>query len=138
MDFSFAPIMRAVVDDRLYIVQGLDTLPLCDSFRWFTPHDSIKYYPLCDDFGPLNMVSVLAFSKQLDAELSAYPFCRFFFRADEGERNLTNAIFLLGAYMILMIGSSPCDISCGRIFVSFTTFVLPWESRGSSRRELSV
>ena len=102
-----APIMRAVVDDRIYIVQGVDTLPLCESFRWFTPHDSIKYFPLCDDFGPMNMESVLAFSKQLDAEISAHPCCRLFFRANEGARALTNAIFLLGTYMILMIESSP-------------------------------
>ena len=55
----------------------------------------------------MNMESVLAFSKQLDAEISAHPCCRLFFRADEGARALTNAIFLLGTCMFLMMGSSP-------------------------------
>ena len=95
-----------VIDDRLYIAQGIESLPPSDMFRWFQPHESIQYHHLCDDFGPMNMASILKFAKQLDAELAQNPACRFFYCAEEGKRALTNAIFLLGSYMILMLDST--------------------------------
>ena len=62
-------LMQPVIEDRLYIVQGIDSLPMSDTFRWFRPHASIKYHPLCDDFGPMNMSCVISFAQQLEEEL---------------------------------------------------------------------
>ena len=95
--------MQPVIEDRFYIVQGIDSLPPSDMFRWFEPDSTIQYDALCDDFGPMNMACVLKFAKQLDTKLSHNPTCRYFYRADDGPRALTNAIFLVGSYLILML-----------------------------------
>jgi cell division cycle 14 len=98
-----SPIIHPVLEDRLYVTQGVDTLPDGDAFRVFKPSDSVQYCSFCDDFGPMNMHSCAAFIKQLDKELLEHPTSRLFYCVDDGERNLTNAVFLLGAYMILKL-----------------------------------
>jgi hypothetical protein len=103
--------MHSVILDRLYLVQGIDTLHLCEKFRWFLPHESIQYFPSCDDFGPMNMASVIGFAKQMHRELSDNPGCRFFYRADAEKRALTNAIFLLGAYLVLMVDLASDEVA---------------------------
>jgi cell division cycle 14 len=90
--------------DRLYICQGVDILPEGDTFAVFTPDASIQYHPICDDFGPMNMSSVIAFAQQLDGALEDNPSRILFYVVDVGRRSLTNAIFLVGAYMILNLG----------------------------------
>ena len=105
------PVMQAIIEDRLYIVQGIDALPPSSTFRWFQPQSSIQYFPLCDDFGPMNMASVLKFAKQLETELAEDPTCRLFYCAPEGRRALTNAIFLVGCYLILMLDWSTDSVA---------------------------
>ena len=94
--------MRLVVE-RLYLCQNVDILPEGEWFRNFVPDPSIQYYPLCDDFGPMNMSSIIKFVRQLDEELHQFSSCTFFYSIDSNRRSLTNAIFLLGAYMILRL-----------------------------------
>ena len=98
------PLVHAVLDDKLYITQGVDTLPRSRNIRWFEPPKSMEYHPLCDDFGPMNMASVLQFAEQLHSELCQNPTCRFFVPSAEGRRPLTNSVFLLGSYLVLMPG----------------------------------
>ena len=93
---------------RLYICQGVDVLPDGDQFRSFLPDVLIQYHPLCDDFGPMNMSSVIRFVEQLDDEL--HQSCTLLYSVDESKRSLTNAIFLLGAYMILRLGTSADEV----------------------------
>ena len=76
-------------------------MPEGDRFKRFVPDESIKYFPLCDDFGPMNAASVIQFVSQLDSELEEHSECILFYCVDDGQRALTNAVFLLGAYMIL-------------------------------------
>ena len=102
---------QPVLEDRLYIVQGINTLPPSSSFRWFEPHPSIQYDALCDDFGPVNMASVLKFARQLDTELAQYPASRHFYCVQEGQRALTNAVFLVGSYLILMLDWTSGSVS---------------------------
>ena len=80
-------------------------------FRVFKTRDSIQYYPLCDDFGPMNMACVVRFIEQLDEELTKYPSSRLFFCVEDGKRNLTNAVFLLGSYMILRLDWQLNDVA---------------------------
>ena len=63
--------MHAVISDRLYVCQGVDILPEGERYRKFVPEESIHYFSLCDDFGPMNLASVVSFVLQLDDELEA-------------------------------------------------------------------
>ena len=104
-------VMHAVIADRLYVCQGVDFLPEGERFLRFEPEDSIQYFPLCDDFGPMNLASVVKFVRQLDSELEQHPDCTFFYSVDMGPRPLTNAVFLLGAYLILRLDLTVDEVS---------------------------
>ena len=97
-----APIIHSVLDDAVYIAQGVDSLPYTTAFRVFKPDDSVHYFPLCDDFGPMNLACVTNCISQLDTEISEFSNCRIFYCVEDGKRSLTNAVFLLGSFLILM------------------------------------
>ena len=103
--------MHPIIEDRLYIVQGIDSLPMSDTFRWFRPHASIKYHPLCDDFGPMNMSCVISFAQQLEGELVEFSNCRLFYDIDGDDRDRTNSIFLVGAFMVLMLDKTTDEVA---------------------------
>ena len=108
---GFHPFLCNILDDRLYIAQGVDSLPANDTFDFFIPDEAVHYFPLCDDFGPMNMASVILFSRQLHSELAHRPDRRLFYCVEEdGKRALTNAIFLVGSYMILGLGKSADEV----------------------------
>jgi cell division cycle 14 len=95
--------MKAVLSGRLLLCQCIVILPDEKRCKMFAPENSINYYPLCDDFGPMNLASVVKFIQQLDIELEADPKCTLYYCVEECKRALTNAVFLLGAYMILRL-----------------------------------
>jgi cell division cycle 14 len=105
-----APIIHPVLNDSLYIAQGIDSLPETADFRIFRPDPNIQYCPLCDDFGPMNMACVVNFILQLDTELSSFAGSRIFYCVDDGRRNLTNAVFLMGSYLILKLDTAVEDV----------------------------
>ena len=49
----------------------------------------------------MNMSCIIDFIRLLDARLDESPKSNIVFSVDDGKRSLTNAVFLLGAYMIL-------------------------------------
>ena len=102
--------MSPLLGHRLYLCQGVDILPDGVNYRRFVPNESIQYYPLCDDFGPMNLSSVVQFIRQLDDELKMYPECVLLYSVELGERALTNGVFLLGAFMILHLKASMSEV----------------------------
>jgi cell division cycle 14 len=51
----------------------------------------------------MDILSIATFISLLDHELSSFPSCKIVFCVDKGRRALTNAAFILGAYMILKL-----------------------------------
>ncbi len=49
----------------------------------------------------MDISSIATFINLLDHELSSFPSCKIVMCVDDGRRALTNAVFLLGAYMLL-------------------------------------
>jgi cell division cycle 14 len=109
MELAF--FVRAVIDDSLYVAQNVDHLPEGNAFRRFRPNSGrLEYFPICDDFGPMNMSAIVEFITILEQEMEAYPNSRIVYCVDDGSRNLTNAIFLVGSYMILSLDVSADDV----------------------------
>ena len=102
--------VQHVCDDKLYIAQGVVYLPETSLFQVFVPKKPIVYIPFCDDFGPMNMACIADFISQLDDKLNANSSSRLIYTVDNSKRSLTNAVFLLGAYMILARGASTEDV----------------------------
>ena len=103
-------LMQAVLGDSIYMAQGVDLLPPGDCFRRFEPK-GIIYYSFCDDFGPMNLSSIVDFIEQLDNEVSSYRDSRIVYCVAAGRRALTNAAFLLGCYMLLKLDMTSQDVS---------------------------
>ena len=91
----------AGIEDRVFLSQHLNIQAFGGSFRRFRLDDNIKYSPICDDFGPMNMACIVRFIKSIDQQLASFPTDKVVWCIDDGRRSLTNAVFLLGAYMIL-------------------------------------
>ena len=105
-------IIQSVIADSVYVAQNVDILPDGPAFRRFQPHsEHLEYYPICDDFGPMNMSAIVEFITLLEQELEAFPTSRIVYCVDNGARNLTNAIFLLGSYMLISLDMSADDVS---------------------------
>ena len=101
------------VVDRVCLAQNMPPFKSTPKFCCFRPQLVLHYHSYCDDFGPMNLACVTRFIELLDQELSSQPSCRIVYLADEGRRALTNAVFLLGAYMILRLQMTPdCVQSC--------------------------
>ena len=103
MSGACSSVMHSVLSDQLYVCQAVDILPEGKGYRRFVPEESIIYFPLCDDFGPMNAASVIRFVRQLDIELQTYADCILIYCVEDGQRALTNAVFMLGCYMILRL-----------------------------------
>ena len=128
---------RAVLWDQLYICQNVDVLPEGDGYKTFVPDESIQYHPLCDDFGPMNLASVVKFIQQLDAALETESSPVLFYCVDSGKRALTNAIFLLGAYMILRL-KQPVDAVLDSFSWADHTLVEPFRDATFSRPDFGL
>jgi cell division cycle 14 len=80
----------------------------------FSAEDEWKYSPLCDDFGPLNMASTVAFVAFLESRI---PICteqgyeNLVYCADSGPRSFSNAAYLLGSYLIFTTEATPDEVA---------------------------
>ena len=113
----WAKIMQqsALISERLFICQYVDTASLCKSFTCFRIDAKIRYRALCDDFGPMDLASIVRFIKSLECKLNEHPKYKILFCVADGKRAFTNAIFLLGCYMILKE-----EMSLRRVVASFS------------------
>ena len=77
------PILFEVLQQRLLIAQNTASVLSMKSIRCFRPTE-VTYHPLCDDFGPMSMLSVFRFIKLLDQEFSMYPSQKIVYYVESG------------------------------------------------------
>jgi hypothetical protein len=119
-DDMFGEAMRDAVDfeeDRVYyVVQGIGFLvgervpaKFADDadLHFFDIDALIRYFPFCDDFGPYNLGSIFRFLELMGNKLRGLPGKTVVLCCRPDRRAITNAGFLLGAYMILELGFLP-------------------------------
>ena len=99
------------------MVQNVEEFNSTRKFRCFQPQKVLKYQPYADDFGPMNLASVARFIEMLSIELESYPSMKVVYCVDSGRRQLSNAVFLLGAYLILKLG-----MECEEVMDRFAWF----------------
>jgi cell division cycle 14 len=76
----------------------------------FTAENELAYTPFCDDFGPMNLDQTFRFYQLVEDRRAAYPTKSLILCVASDARNMTNAIFLLGTYLILSRRLSPQSI----------------------------
>mmetsp|Transcript_12933 Transcript_12933/g.35860 ORF Transcript_12933/g.35860 Transcript_12933/m.35860 type:complete len:212 (-) Transcript_12933:1617-2252(-) len=72
-----------------------------DHFHIFNAKGELEYFPLCDDFGPMNIANVIRFIQMLETEIKEQTAKRVVYLVEKGRRAFTNGAFLLGTYLIL-------------------------------------
>ena len=110
---NFSMLLHRILG-RIFLAQSIernDCLSLEGRFRCIVLTHAVHYRSLCDDFGPVNISIIAHFIKSLETELGSYPKCKIVLCVEEGRRNLTNAVFLLGAYMILKDHMPPVEVA---------------------------
>jgi hypothetical protein len=65
-------LLQPVNGGTIYIAHGVDSIPNGDRIRLFE-HDGLEYHSFCDDFGPMNMSSIVHFIEQLQDAILPYP-----------------------------------------------------------------
>ena len=103
------PLLHAVYGN-IYLGHHIKDLSFDDDFRRIDLPNVVCYEGYCDDFGPMNMSSTIRFIRLLDAEIASFPSAKIVVCADDGPRALTNAVFLLGAYMIIKLDMTPSQV----------------------------
>ena len=74
----------------------------------------IQYHAFCDDFGPMNMSCTIRFIELLEQELEACARAscdQLVVSVEAGARPLTNAIMLLGSYLIIKKDMAPDQVA---------------------------
>ena len=101
------------IDSRLLLAYKLSPSVFGEAFRILhLKHDTAyKSFKDRDDFGPVNIACTLRFIETVDKELASFPDKKIVFCIRAGRRQLTNAVFLLGAYMILKRNSKPQSVA---------------------------
>ena len=82
-------MLCAVIGDRVFLAEHRATLPEGRAFHSFNTDDELYYVPYCDDFGPLNLFSVLRFVEILESKLDEYTDCPIVYRVDGDARSLS-------------------------------------------------
>jgi protein-tyrosine phosphatase len=94
---------------RIYLSQNMNFRHKSDVTCFYA--DELEYFAFCDDFGPMNFASVVSFIGILEQEIMDCSSHALVFCARNGRRALTNATFLLGAYMVLRMKMPPIKVS---------------------------
>ena len=93
-----------VLQDWLFLSHKSPSNPaehFSQSCHVFTAEDELTYIPFCDDFGPVNLHQVFRFYELIEEKRNIYAGKNLILVTEEGSRTKTNAVFLLGTYLIL-------------------------------------
>ena len=97
---------------KVFIVQNSTHMPQGNGYA-FCNRPVVQYQSYCDDFGPFNMSSTIRFIEQLQDEIAAASesSCdRLVCAVPDGPRSLSNAVMLLGSYLILQEDLEPAQV----------------------------
>jgi cell division cycle 14 len=74
------------------------------SFSCFSTDKKLAYLPFADDFGPMNLACVSQFNAILQSKIRTRKGRIVVYCVENNLRQLTNAVFLLGSFMIIELG----------------------------------
>ena len=102
---------------------GQRRAPYGGNTRTFEPKAAWGYSPFRHDFGPPDLYALVCFAREVELQLQL---CA---EADQhtlaycvDPRDVTNAVFLLGGYMILMLETPPARVAASFVLVDVAQF----------------
>ena len=91
---------RIIANEKIYIAQNIKG-SLDRVFHCFSADEFLDYEPLRNEFGPLRLSYAINFVDILESQIADHPNQKIVCYVGQDTRKLTNACFLLGAYLIL-------------------------------------
>lgn len=100
-----------VLEGRLYFSTVVGDPEPKHGMHFFTMDKVMRYMPFCADFGPFNLGMTHHFCEVLRELISSPKLQRMkiVYYTSPAANDSTNAIFLLGAFLVLHLGASPGD-----------------------------
>jgi hypothetical protein len=95
-----------------------------------------SYVSFCDDFGPMNLGTLHEFCQILDNELSHHHERPVAMQTISESRSITNAVFLLGSYMIIKLGKCPDEV--GHALESVLHLLVSYRDVSPGRQNFSL
>ena len=100
-----------VLERHLYLARTFSSDEICRlNCHCFTAEDELRYIPLGDDFGPMNLDQVFRFYELVETKKKECLTRRLVLVTDGHVRTMTNAVFLLGTYLNLSYNMSPKQV----------------------------
>ena len=103
-----------LVEGKVYnVMEGIgmmvsDEIPAnyssVDGLHFFHVDGLIRYFSFCDDFGPFNLAAIFRFLEIMGNKLAAMPDKTVVLCCRADKAAITNAGFLMGAYLLLELG----------------------------------
>ena len=94
---------------RVYLSQN-GGIPSLSEFNFLDTLEKVHYDSFCDDFGPMNFLSLVRFIEALHQEIQVDAAVNLVLRCKKGSRAFTNSAFLLGCYLILKANKDPMEV----------------------------
>jgi cell division cycle 14 len=106
--FKQSKVVNVFGDFHLCVGHASVDEELSGNSHVFSIDDSIlsSYVPFCDDFGPMNLGTVYSFCEIVDVEIQGHSNQNVIMQTSSDSRSLTNAVFLVGAYMVMKLDKS--------------------------------
>jgi hypothetical protein len=104
-------VFHPVIGDRVYLACMAEAKKIMsserrDEFHMFETCE-LEYIPFCHDFGPLSLGDAHRFVNIIQARMARYPGKKIVYCVGDEPTQLTNGVFLLGCYMVMVLGLSP-------------------------------
>ena len=97
---------------RVHVILHANILPEDDPdspYAYFGIDQDLTYYPLLDEFGPMNLLMIHKFKCKLDAIIQRNPHRSTAMWVGHNAESRTNAALFLGAYMVMNLNFSPVE-----------------------------
>ena len=104
------PLIQHKIFDGFYLIASDKIAPISPEFLCVDVSD-LRYDSFRDDFGPMNLGETLKFVDRIEYMFVKSNYARpIALHVTVDEKELTNAAYLIGAYMLLQLGMQPDEI----------------------------
>jgi len=99
----------SILDDRFFLA-ALHRKPIDqDDVHFIGVNKRMRYVPFAADFGPPNLAATMMFCEEVQRFLVEEPSKKLVFYTSPKPEDLTNSIFLCGAFMVVVLRVSPAE-----------------------------
>ena len=95
-----------------------------DCFLYFSIDKSLFYDGFCDDFGPMSLGTIHEFNTIVETHLRLTSKDIVMTTSQEESQAITNAVFLVGSYMIMKLNFEPASVA--KRLSTFSRYAIPY------------